>query len=97
MGTGFSNDLRTKQVQPVHWVVLAIVTLLTTFIILIPIILFMLTKNGYTLLPTTGLLPVSYAWKRILDYFFPKKPQDYELEKEKIWAKALSRQQISKP
>lgn len=88
---------QTKQVQPVHWVVLVIATLLTTLIILIPIIIFMVMKNGYTLLHTTGLLPISYAWKRILDYFFPKKPQDYELEKERIWEKALSRQRIGKP
>ena len=86
----------TKQIQAIHWIVLTIITLLTILIIVVPIILFMLTKSGYTLVPTTGLLPISYAWNRMLLYFFPKEPQDYELEKEKIWAKAWTRQRLPK-
>ena len=74
---------KPRQIQAIHWVVLGIVTLVTILIIVIPIIVFMLTKNGYILLPTTGLLPISYAWKVMLHYFFPKDPQDYEMEKEK--------------
>jgi hypothetical protein len=87
---------QTRQVQPVHWVILAIITLLTILIIVIPVILFLLTKNTYTLMPTAGLIPISYAWKHMLHFFFPKKPQDYELEKEKIWAKALMKQRRQK-
>ena len=86
-----------EQIQAVHWVILIIVTFLTILIIVIPVILFIVTKNTYTLIPATGLLPISYAWKCILHYFFPKEPQDYELEKEKIWAKAWSRQRVPKP
>ena len=84
-----------KQVQAVHWVILIVVTLLTILIIVIPAILFIITKNVYTFLPTAGLLPLSYAWKHMLHYFFPKEPQDYELEKEKI--RAMVQIQHKKP
>ena len=75
-----------KQVQPVHWAILIIVTLLTILVIAEPVIVFIITKNWYSFVPATGLLPLGYAWKHILHYFFPKTPQDYELEKEKIRA-----------
>lgn len=83
---------QAKQVHPIHWAILAIVTLLTILVILIPVILFILTRNSYTFVPTTGLLPLGYAWHKLLHYFLPKDPQDYELEKEKIRAKVQLRQ-----
>ena len=86
-----------RQVQPVQWAILIIVTLLTILIIVIPVILFILTRNGYTLAPTAGLLPISYTWKALLHYFFPRDPQDYELEKEKIRAKYSMRRTTTKP
>ncbi len=86
-----------KQTQAIHWVILIIVTLLTILIIVIPVILFILTRNSYTLVPAAGLLPISYAWKALLHYFLPKDPQDYELEKEKIRAKYSMRQTMPKP
>jgi hypothetical protein len=75
-----------RHIQAIHWVVLAIVTLLTTLLIVAPIILVLLTKTVYfyTFLSTAGLIPIAYARKCMLHYFFPKEPQDYELEKEKI-------------
>jgi len=52
-----------KQIQIVHWVILVIVTFHTILIIVIPVILFIVTKNTYTLIPAAGLLPISDAWK----------------------------------
>ena len=86
-----------KQTQAIHWVILVIVTLLTILVIVIPVILFILTRNSYTFVPTTGLLPLGYAWHKLLHYFLPKDPQDYELEKEKIRAKVSMRQTMPKP
>ncbi len=86
---------QAKQVQPIHWAILAIVTLLTILVIVIPVILFILTRNSYTFVPATGLLPLGYAWHKLLHYFLPKDPQDYELEKEKIRAKVQLRQKNS--
>jgi len=85
-------SVQSKQPQAIHWVILAIVTLLTILVIVIPVILFIMTRNSYTFVPTTGLLPLGYAWHKLLHYFLPKDPQDYELEKEKIRAKVQLRQ-----
>jgi hypothetical protein len=89
--------MQPKQPQAIHWALLIIVTLLTVLIIVIPVILFILTRNGYTFVPTTGLLPLGYAWHKLMHYFLPKDPQDYELEKERIRAKYSMRQTMPKP
>jgi archaellum biogenesis protein FlaJ (TadC family) len=88
---------QTRQVQPIHWALLIVLTFLTILIIVIPVILFIMTRNVFTFAPVSGLLPISYAWKALLHYFLPKDPQDYELEKEKIRAKYAMRQTIPKP
>ncbi len=70
--------------QAMQWALLIITTVLTVAVIIVPVLIFYLTRSLLGFIPSAGLLPLGYMWTCIVRHLFPKDPREYELATKRI-------------
>lgn len=87
-----SKSFPSPPSRAMQWTGMAILTILTLVVLVLPLITAYITKNAFYLIPTAGTIPLGFVWSR-LALFLYKRPEDYRLEELKI----KSRSQVPHP
>ena len=70
--------------RTMQWALLIITTVLTFAVIIVPALIFFLTRSLLGVIPSAGVLPLGYMWTCIVRHLFPKDPREYELATKRI-------------
>ena len=73
-----------KQIRKLRWFLIIILTIWTFAALIIPPVVFYLTKTLLSFSLYSTLLPPIYLWYRIVKYLFPMDDKWFQLEKLKI-------------